>query len=121
MNFMAKYGAVVLASAFSTTSALAAYRCQVVSQPDFFYRSIVWDGSTPFTTPLEYRGESGELKVSSIGLAGHPDYLFELRWREKTLFAVSQERNLKDYNINWRSDGHATDELISIACRSDGA
>lgn len=107
-------------SALLSSSAYAGYRCQIATKPDIFYRNLVWDGSTPFVAPFEYHGESGELSVKSIGLAGHPDYLFELRWHDKSLVSVSQERNLKDYNINWQSDGSRGDELISVACRTNG-
>ena len=110
----------IFATLLLSSSAFAGYRCQVTTRPDIFYRDLVWDGSTPFVTPFEYQGDIGELRVKSIGLAGHPDYLFELHWHDKSLLSVSQERNLKDYNITWQSDGSRGNELVSVACRTNG-
>ena len=97
------------------------YQCQIVSTPGLFYRTINWDGSTPFQYPIEFKGMNGVLNIRSIGLAGHPDYLFDLTFGSRTLMSVSQERNAKDYNLTWRSDAdNASDAMIQIACRSNG-
>lgn len=91
---------------FSTVSSAAFsldYKCQLASAPQFYLRSVTWDGSTPFETPLMFDGKSGVLRVKPIGMQGHPDYLFQIIIGERTLLATSQERGLKDYNLNWKS------------------
>lgn len=94
------------------------YDCQLTANPGVFYRAITWNGTTPFQSAIEYNHRPGLFKVSSIGLAGHPDYLFEIKVGNRTLMAVSQEKYLKDYNLSWRSDQeNASDALINVACR----
>lgn len=107
---------------FSSANGMAMnYRCQLASQPGAYLRTVEWDGSTPFQTPIQYNGRSGWLRVQSIGLPGHPDYLFEVNVGGRTLMATSQEKGIKDYNLNWKSDGEGmSDSIISIACRWTG-
>jgi hypothetical protein len=113
---------VTISILFLSTSALGlTYRCQLASQPVFFLQTVEWDGSTPFQTPIQYNNRGGWLRVQSIGLAGHPDYLFEIHVGGRTLLSTTQEKGLKDYNINWKSDGEGMSEsLISVACRTTG-
>jgi hypothetical protein len=90
-----------------------------MAQPGLFLQNVDWDGSTPFQAAIKYNGKNGLFRVRSIGMEGHPDYLFEATVDGKTLLASSQERALKDYNLTWKSD--ATPEgVISIACRHLG-
>lgn len=97
------------------------YRCQLASQPGTYLRTVEWDGSTPFQTAIQYNGRSGWLRVQSIGLAGHPDYIFEVNVDGRTLISTSQEKGLKDYILNWKSDGEGLkDSVISVACRTTG-
>jgi|GEM_PF-1716324 len=107
---------------FSAHASAVNYRCQLASQPEFYLRNVDWDGSTPFQTPIQYNNRGGWLRVQSIGLPGHPDYLFEINVGGRTLLSSSQEKGLKDYNLNWKSDGEGmSDSLISVACRTTGS
>lgn len=94
------------------------YRCQIFSLPDFFTSNVTWDGKAPFQSSFTYQGHSATLKIDSIGLAGHPEYLFQIVWEGRALLAVSQKADLKDYNLTWKSDGEETPTpMIQIACR----
>lgn len=112
------FTSVLLGLGATTLANAETFHCQITANPGLFYRDITWDGSTPFQFPIEYNQRPGLFKVSSIGLAGHPDYLFEIKIEDRTVLAASQERHLKDYNVSWRSDDETVAQsLVNVACR----
>ena len=115
---MAKLLVLVVGMLTAQAAWAQGYRCQIISQPTFFYDDVTWDGTAPVRFELTHDGQAAAITVQEIGLAGHTEYLFSFIVGNKTVLAVSQKSGLADYNLNWRNaDQRDTQTIISLACR----
>lgn len=117
--FLAKISLFSFIGIFFVASSASAYQCQLSVIPDQPNKTFLWDGTAPQSWAFMYHGQKGSFNIDAIGLAGHPEYLFSIKWAGKNLFAASQKKDLSDYNLTWQSDvGTSSASLISLACRT---
>ena len=101
---------------FSSLPAFADYTCQIVTEKPHHLESMSWDGE-PFQYTFPYRDGEATWRVQEIGLAGHPEFLFELRALGRVVMDMSQAKGLADYVFTWKSGEPGAGHLISIVCR----
>ena len=120
---MARYSTMKILFCMSVmgfiSATASAYQCQLSVIPDEPRKTFSWDGSVPQSWSFKYKGQTGYVNVDSIGLPDHPEWLFSFKWAGRNLFASSQKKDLRDYNLTWQSDvGPSNQGLISLACRA---
>lgn len=79
------------------------YKCHYFSQEPLVRTTFVWDGTVPYLTALRAGNTDGYFRIQNIGMAGRPEYLFDIKVGERIIFSMSQKAGLTDYTMIWKS------------------
>ena len=110
------------AAAHESSPEEASFRCHVFGEAPLFRSNFIWDGSTPFQTNIQTSGEMLAIRIQEIGLRGHPEYIFEMRYGRRLILSTSQGAGLTDYVMTWKAaDAQATLSSISVSCSKSGS